>query len=114
MNEDPQKIIRFFQENIVVGQTLYNLSKVLKKIDSLEYDQIDVVTAIEGEIPVTWKAEDTIIVFRFLPHSTVSYPHAVYLRVSGKISRFELIQLLRGKPTENFIKNSIVEEIGFS
>jgi len=73
---------------------------------------IEVVTVLLGEIPVTWVPEDTIFVLRLFPELLPGY--AVYLRVKGKVAQRSFIDLLRGKRVPAEASEAPILEVGFS
>ncbi len=114
MIDDPLAVIELFRRHVTKGITLHRMAKLLEGATWLQDEDVDVVTAIEGEIPVTWNLEDTVFVIRLFPESERQSSFAIYLRVAGKVPLDSFIRLLRGYKVPESTENAVVLEVGFS
>lgn len=107
-------IFQLFKRHISVGMNLYRFGELLRNPTWLKNEDIEIVNALNGEIPVTWTLNDTIFVFRIFPELSNKYSFAIYLRILGKIDRNDLIWLLRGNEVNQVMKNVTILEVGFT
>ena len=107
-------ILELFRRHVSVGMRLDSFAQLLGDPKWLRDEDVEVVIALNGEIPVTWNFEDTIIVLRLLPESASDSDFAIYLRISGKVSRGDLISVLHRKDVIQEIKAATILEVGFA
>ena len=88
-------VFQLFAGHVRPGMTLAELAEVLAGAEWLRDEDVSVVTAIAGKIPVTWSSEDTVFVLHVLPEAGDGGTWAIYLRVLGRVRREELIRVLR-------------------
>lgn len=111
-----QTVFQLFKRHVSPGLTLAELAQILDNPGWLANEDIAVVTALTGEIPVKWTLEDTVFVLSVFPAlADGRYDHwAIYLRVSGQVDRESFISLLRGGPASEEVKQARVLEIALS
>lgn len=106
-------IVHLLRRHLQPGRsTLGDFARLLGGHRCLRMDGIDVVTVLAGKIPVRWTPGDTVFVCRALT-DVESGPWALYLRVAGRVSREQFIDLLHGRPVEPGVEAARVVEIGF-
>lgn len=88
-------IVELFSERVRPGTTLGELAELLSGAAWPRDEDVSVVEAIAGKIPVSWTLEDTIFALS-LPPDGDDGPSAVYIRVQGKVSRDDFLAAVRG------------------
>ena len=98
-------VFELFRRHASPGMTLGDLGRLLDGATWLHDDDVSVVTALGGKIPVEWTLADTVFVLAVFPDLPGDrFTHwAVYVRAAGKVERGEFLQALRMEaigPTE--------------
>jgi hypothetical protein len=88
-------IVELFRERVSPGTTLGELAELLSGSGWPRDEDVTVVEAIAGKLPVSWTLEDTVFALSLPPDGDES-PSAVYLRVQGKVSRDDFLAAVRG------------------
>ena len=87
---DAATIERLLREHVTPGETtLGELGALLRCEQWLRDEDVSVITALTGKLPVPWSAEDTVAAIA-LPSGTL------YVAVSGKLEAAEISAALRG------------------
>ncbi len=105
-------VFQLFKRHVSSGLTLFELARILDNPRWLADDDITIVTGLAGKIPIKWTFEDTVFVIAVFPELTDNgYDRwAIYLRVSGKITRESLIRVLRGEIISENMRNARIPE----
>jgi hypothetical protein len=99
----------FFTTHIHAGHSLKQLTNMLRNQEWANDLNPQIVTSIEGEMPVTWVADHTIVLLNSGHAAT-----AIYLRINEEISDKEIKQVFQGKCSIRRVLNATIAEIGFS
>jgi hypothetical protein len=105
-------ICQFFRRHVRPGMTLTKLGRVLGHPAWLQPDDIDIVQAVIGELPVAWSPEDTIVTLR-IHVGTPGLRAAAYIKIAGKVRRSHILTLLFGGSTKQEGDPSI-QDIGLA
>jgi hypothetical protein len=108
-------VFQLFRRHVPPGLSLSELAHILEGADWLSDQDVEVVHVLAGKIPVTWTPDDTVVALDVLPDPDDRERWTVYLRISGKVSREDLVQVIRGRdPNADEARSAIILEIGFS
>ena len=106
-----RSILQIFTRYLSNGMTLGRMASQLGYPAWLRDEDIVLVAFLAGKIPVHWSPEDTIFAMHLLP-ATDDSPVTVYLRIGGKISRDDVMIVLRGRTHHPALIDRWVVEIG--
>jgi hypothetical protein len=107
-------VYELFQRHIHSGMTLAVMAELLDDPTWLKDEDITMVTMVGGKLPVKWSMEDTIFILHIFPGlPDRQYAHwAAYIKISGKVERQSIVDVLRGRPVEPAAARATVLEIG--
>lgn len=89
---------------------LGELAAVLGRAEWLHDEDVTVVEALAGKIPVGWSPNDTVVAIAVLPELDGGRSWTVYLRISGRFGRDEFLRAVR---TGEAPEGRRVLELGF-
>ena len=92
-------VFQFFRRHVRPGMTLTKLGRVLGHPTWLRPDDIDIVQAVIGELPIAWSPEDTIVVLR-IQVGAPGLCAAAYIKIAGKVRRSHILTLLLESKTK--------------
>jgi hypothetical protein len=105
-------LLELFRRHVPRGTTLAELGALLAGADWLRDEDVDVVDAAAGKLPVSVTLDDTVFVVRLLPDD--DEPAAVYLRIAGHVTRDDFIAAIRGREIAQPAASAAVVELGWS
>jgi hypothetical protein len=106
-------IIELFRRHVHAGMNLGEVAEKMHKPDWLPDKDIVLVELVSGHIPVKTVFGDTVVALLLLPQ-TQGDKDAIYLRISGKVTKQAVGEVLRGESTTGLVAQSKVEETGFA
>lgn len=105
-------VFQLFRRHVPPGENIAEMAVLLDQPRWVSDQDILIVTALGGKIPVKWTFEDTVFVLDVLPKSEDRW--AVYLKISGKVDRDGFICLIRGTAPVWSRTSASVLEVGFT
>jgi hypothetical protein len=92
-------VVALFRRHVTPGLDLGELRSALGGAEWLHDEDVTVVAALAGKLPVGWSPEDTVVAVAVLPGLDGGRNWTVYLRISGRLSREEFLEAVRaGEP----------------
>ena len=113
VNHRRRAVVELFRRHVPPGTTLGELGGLLAGAEWLRDEDIAVVGAVAGKIPVSWTFDDTVFVLILLPDDDADST-AVYLRVGGKVSPDDFIAVIRGRGGAEDAAAAPILEVGWS
>jgi hypothetical protein len=110
-----QAVFALFRRHVSPGTTLADLARLLDGPTWLVDDDISVMTALGGKIPVAWTLDDTAAVLSVFPGLADDQHQywAIYLRIGGQIDEQSIRAALRGAPAPSAVQQAQILEIGY-
>ena len=107
-------VYELIQRHVHNGMTLADMAKILDDPTWLKDEDVTMVTIVGGKMPVKWSMEDTIFILHIFPGlPDRQYAHwAAYIKISGKVERQSIVDVLRGRPVEQAAAGATVLEVG--
>jgi hypothetical protein len=102
-------VTQLVRNHVLPGRTtIGDLAALLEGADWLRDDDVALVTALAGKVPIAWSPDDTAVAI-LLPGRR----DALYLAVAGRFSARQVIGALRGTPRSRRVLATIIRDIGF-
>ena len=95
------------------GRRLEELLTLVRALDWVSLEDIEIVGDLGGSIPVSVGDEETVIVIRLVPEPGHEI-WAVYLRLAARIEAYELRRLVEERKVSSEVGSAVLLEIGFS
>jgi hypothetical protein len=107
-------VYELIQRHVYSGMTLADMAEILDDPTWLKDEDVTMVTIVGGKLPVKWSMEDTIFILHIFPGlPDRQYANwAAYIKISGKVERQSIVDVLRGRPVEQAATGATVLEVG--
>jgi hypothetical protein len=100
-------LIQLFRRHVIPGRTsIGELARILDGAHWLGDDDITVITALGGKVPVKWSPDGTVIAIA-LPGGR----GAIYLALAGRFAAEELLIALRGFSHDQRVLSAVIREV---
>ena len=88
--------------------TIGEMAALLEGAAWLRDDDVALVTALAGKVPIAWSPDDTAV--------AISLPgerDTLYLAFAGRLDARQIIDALRGRPRSRQVLATVIRDIGF-